>query len=422
MRGILDEEAKASQKMDAAIGTQRYQIHLKSQGQGPGKKTCPICTDTYTVGILTPCTHEFCRDCIKTWVAAHHRCPMCKKPISMAHCYEISVRESKLKLRKDQELEAQSDQPQLLDSPQRTRTHAGIYADFGEDRLKEVNDAPLDGPVLPTKVNALVRHLLWLRKADAGAKSIIFSQFGAFLNILKRALDRYNIGCSTFATKDGITRFKQDPAVECFLMDARAHASGLNLVNANHVFLCEPLLNTALELQAIARVDRIGQKHETNVWLYLVEGTVEESIYNLSTKRRLEHMATATKGKGKGTPNPEISEDNLEVANSMELQQANLSKLMDKDARLGEVVDMNDLWDCLFGHVNKDVEKNTISADPRYEDRAVRSFLAGQAADERHAAQVGYQERQKTDEALMALAAGQQADSDEESDLEMVDS
>ena len=53
--------------------------------------------------------------------------------------------------------------------------------------------------------------------------------------------------------------------MECFFLHAKAQASGLNLVNATHVFLCEPLINTAIELQAIARVHRIGQHNPTTV-------------------------------------------------------------------------------------------------------------------------------------------------------------
>ena len=39
---------------------------------------------------------------------------------------------------------------------------------------------------------------------------------------------------------------------ECFFLHAKAHSSGLNLVNATHVFLCEPLINTAIELQCVS--------------------------------------------------------------------------------------------------------------------------------------------------------------------------
>ena len=41
---------------------------------------------------------------------------------------------------------------------------------------------------------------------------------------------------------------------ECFFLHAKAHSSGLNLVNATHVFLCEPLINTAIELQYVISV------------------------------------------------------------------------------------------------------------------------------------------------------------------------
>lgn len=126
------------------------------------------------------------------------------------------------------------------------------------------------------------------------------------------------------------------------------------------MFLCEPLVNTALELQAIARVDRIGQQHETTVWLYVTSGTVEESVYNLSVKRRMEHMGrarlkatggdrrTATEKSGASTPEL-LDNAKLEAANTLELEQAALTKLMSKDRTAGEVVDKGDLWECLFG-------------------------------------------------------------------------
>ncbi|UKZ83592.1 hypothetical protein TrVFT333_011401 [Trichoderma virens FT-333] len=226
-----------------------------------------------------------------------------------------------------------------------------LYSEFDAGELEQMKNIELDGPSFTTKVDTLVRHLMWLRESDPGAKSIVFSQYKDFLNILRNAFSRFRIGYASIDDPDGITRFKEDPAVECFLLHARAHSSGLNLVNASHVFLCEPLLNTALELQAIARVDRIGQRHETTVWLYIVSGTVEESIYNLSVRRRMEHMGRNLKGKSKEST-PELLDANIEEANTLELEQAALSKLMSKDRSAGEMVDRSDLWECLFGHVN----------------------------------------------------------------------
>lgn len=87
------------------------------------------------------------------------------------------------------------------------------------------------------------------------------------------------------------------------------------------------------------------------MWLYIVSGTVEESIYNLSVRRRMEHMGRHLRGKSKQST-PELLDVNIEEANTLELEQAALSKLMSKDRSAGEMVDRSDLWECLFGHVN----------------------------------------------------------------------
>lgn len=254
-----------------------------------------------------------------------------------------------------------------------------IYSEFNPQKLAEIKNIDLNGPNYTTKVDTLVRHLLWLRESDPGAKSIIFSQYKEFLEVLTVAFRMHRIGWTSLDKAHGTTTFKEDAGTEVFILHARAHASGLNLVNASHVFLCEPLLNTALELQAIARVDRIGQQQETTVWLYIVDGTVEESIYNLSVERRMEHMGRSLKGKSKDST-PELLDASLDVANSLEMQQAHLSKLMGKDGISGEAVDKRDLWTCLFGHVNgrpTDDEQRLVS------NPVTRAFLAAEAAEER---------------------------------------
>ena len=225
------------------------------------------------------------------------------------------------------------------------------------------------------------RHILWLRDvADPGSKCIIFSQFRDFLNILQQAFQRFNIGCASIDRKTAISQFKNDPGVQCFLLHAKAHASGLNLVNATHVFLCEPLINTALELQAIARVHRIGQHSPTTVWMYLVDDTVEKTIYDISVERRLSHIGdkvpSPTK-KGKEVDTRDM-EDEIEVANSLEIQDAPIAKLL-ATGRGGEVVKEDDLWSCLFTRRPERLRP----AGGEEGERAVMGFLAGEAAEGR---------------------------------------
>ena len=310
------------------------------------------------------------------WFRAHRNCPVCKKQLTASNLHDITLKPQELKVHS--ETHHQGDESPDRAKGVTTRKISTIYTEFNTEKLAEIKDIDLDGPSFTTKVDTLTRHLLWLRESDPGAKSIIFSQYKEFLDVLALAFRRYRIGFTSFDKAHGITNFKEDPGTEVFLLHARAHASGLNLVNASHVFLCEPLLNTALELQAIARVDRIGQQHETTVWLYIVGGTVEESIHDLSVQRRMEHMGRNLKGKSKEST-PELLDTNLDEANALEMQQAHLSKLMGKDGISGEAVDKADLWTCLFGHLYPRPGQGEREAAVA----ATRRFLAADAAEAR---------------------------------------
>lgn len=62
-----------------------------------------------------------------------------------------------------------------------------------------------------------------------------------------------------------LERFKKDPSVLALLLTIDAGANGLNLIEATHVLLMEPVMNPGSELQAIGRVHRIGQTRPTVV-------------------------------------------------------------------------------------------------------------------------------------------------------------
>lgn len=333
-------------------------LNLKTTGEKEEIRMCPICQTEITNGVITTCGHQFDKDCLLPWLSRAGTCPTCKRPVRPFQLHPFTLKPQQLKLVDNGDEGSRS--PENNENGRRQpssspKSKNGIYSAFNSEKLAQIKAVDLDGPSFTTKVDAIVRHLLWLRESDPGAKSIIFSQYTDFFCVLSDAFNRYRIGFSSISDKSGIKRFTEEPGIECFLLHARAQSSGLNLVNANHVILCEPLLNTALELQAIARVDRIGQQQDTTVWLYIVEGTVEESIYNLSVQRRLEHMDRNLKGKEKGK---DVDESSLEIANAMEMEQASLTKLMRQKAgkEAGEEIPVDDLWTCIFGHVGRRAE------------------------------------------------------------------
>ncbi|SPO00716.1 related to S.pombe rad8 protein and Rdh54p [Cephalotrichum gorgonifer] len=350
MQSMLASEEKIRQKLSAAEAKHRYLINLKETGSKSREpRICIICQSTFAAGVLTVCGHQFCHECMRLWFRAHRNCPVCKTHLTPSNLHDIVLKPQELRIHPGA-ANGETDAEGSHEQRRGAQPHTSIYSEFSAEKLEAIKNIELHGPSFTTKVDALVRHLLWLRESDPGSKSIIFSSFPYFLSILENAFKRYDIGYTSITRPNGIKNFKEDPSLEVFILYAKAHSSGLNLVNASHVFLCEPLLNTALELQAIARIDRIGQQQETTVWLYLVDGTVEESIYNLSATRRLEHMGQVTKGKGKGQ---DASAEELEAANTLELEQAQLSRMIRRDRNGGEVVDKGDVWQCLFGQSSR---------------------------------------------------------------------
>jgi E3 ubiquitin-protein ligase SHPRH len=284
-----------------------------------------------------------------------------------------------------------------------------IYAEISTSTLNQIKSIDLPSSY-GTKIDTLARHIIWLREADPGAKSIVFSQYTDFLTVLSDALHALKIGSASIQQSNGIDKFRHDPSIECFLLDAKSDSSGLNLVCATHVFLCEPLVNPAIELQAIARVHRIGQMRATTVWMEIIADSVEEAVYELSVGRRLAHVAKQHSKEPKANSNETASgseldeaskvglsksdaaavqESALDVANSLELQRAPISRLLVRGTKGGgEVVDTDDMWKCLFGKPRaRGIEENGgVSGALRAEvDRQLRAeaaeerMIAGQA-------------------------------------------
>lgn len=268
---------------------------------------------------------------------------VCKQRISPWQCHDITYRPKEIHAVEESQSSSQANQ----DS---SEGNAKIYHKLGEQEVREINSIDLDSGGVSgygTKIDNMIRHLIYMRSSEAGSKTIVFSQFTQFLETFATALERNRIGYTIITKTGGVTKFKQDPNMEVFLLDAKSDASGLNLINASNVFLSEPLVNPAIELQAIARVHRIGQTRTTKVFMYLIEGSVEESIYEMSVSRRLEHVSRQSKSHA--TDEVVVEDKDLDAANSEEMQKAQLSKLLAGGKQQGELVKEDDLWQCLFG-------------------------------------------------------------------------
>jgi E3 ubiquitin-protein ligase SHPRH len=392
-RVLVANEQRKEARISTLLSKHRYLEHLKAEQSDAGvQRICVICQSTFEQGTLTVCGHVYCRDCILLWWNHHRSCPTCKRLLRSTDFHDITYKPQDLIVQK--EVEGDSDSPTRSLSgdsaiAERSTSADQIYSDIAATTLNQIKNIDLrEGASFGTKVDTMCRHVLWLREHDPGSKAIFFSQYREFLDVLGAAMAKNQIAFTRVDAKNGIENFKRDPNIECFLLHAKAHSAGLNLVNANHVFLCEPLINTALELQAIARVHRIGQQRETTVWMYLVADTVEESIYDISVTRRLAHLKRGVNGSahasrsGTATPKePGVTEGAIDAANSLELQSADLAKLLTSGKSGGEMVGSEDLWQCLFGKAER--RGQGLSAALGQADTEVGRFLRAEAAEER---------------------------------------
>jgi E3 ubiquitin-protein ligase SHPRH len=95
--------------------------------------------------------------------------------------------------------------------------------------------------------------------------------------------------------------------VRVLLIPLSLGADGLSVIEATHVFLVEPLISRATEMQAIARVSRIGQTKQTHVHKYVLAATIEEKIHTAQNcneaiiENAIDKSNKRSPGKGRAT-------------------------------------------------------------------------------------------------------------------------
>ncbi|CAL9069661.1 unnamed protein product [Musa banksii] len=211
---------------------------------------CPICLESDSDDpVLTPCAHRMCRECLlSSWrTPAGGPCPICRSPLSKAD---------------------------LITCPSESRFQVDVEKNWKES----------------SKVTKLIKYLK--RAQRSGEKSIVFSQWTAFLDLLEIPL-RKGIG---FLRLDGkLSRKKREIVLKEFsesrdkmvlLMSLKAGGVGLNLTAASNVFLMDPWWNPAVEEQAIMRIHRIGQKRQVRVRRFIVKDSVEGRMQQVQARKQ----------------------------------------------------------------------------------------------------------------------------------------
>ncbi|KAI9119451.1 hypothetical protein K1719_009327 [Acacia pycnantha] len=217
------------------------------------KLECPICLESADDPVFTPCAHRMCRECLlSSWsTQISGPCPICRHKINITD---------------------------LINCPFQNQF---VVSDVEKDWKES------------TKVSKLLEYLEHIERYRPAEKSIVFSQWTAFLDLLEIALKKKGIGYFRFDGKlqqknreRVLKEFNESRGERVLLMSLKAGGVGLNLTAASNVFMMDPWWNPAVEEQAIMRIHRIGQKRTVQVRRFIVEDTVEEKLQQVQAKKQ----------------------------------------------------------------------------------------------------------------------------------------
>ncbi|KAF3591047.1 hypothetical protein DY000_02024287 [Brassica cretica] len=213
-------------------------------------KECPICLESADDPILTPCAHRMCRECLLTsWRSAScGLCPICRTVLKKT---------------------------ELISCPTESIFRVDVVKNWKES----------------SKVSELIECLEKIRMSGTGEKSIVFSQWTSFLDLLEIPLRRRGIEFLRFdgklaqkAREKVLKEFNETNQKTVLLMSLKAGGVGLNLTAASNVFLMVLCLfklaffmsrNPSLNLHGLSLDDCAHMQH-----------TVEERMQQVQARKQ----------------------------------------------------------------------------------------------------------------------------------------
>jgi SNF2 family DNA or RNA helicase len=169
-----------------------------------------------------------------------------------------------------------------------------LYFLKGLTKLRQICDSPKlidEGGAFEGENSAKIEVLMeQITSKSPQHKILVFSQFVTMLDLIKTELEAINIPFAylTGQTRDRaaqVNEFQGNEAVRVFLISLKAGGIGLNLTEADYVYLVDPWWNPAVENQAIDRCYRIGQAKNVVAIKLICPNTIEEKIMLLQEKK-----------------------------------------------------------------------------------------------------------------------------------------
>ncbi|KAK5137261.1 hypothetical protein LTR08_000231 [Meristemomyces frigidus] len=293
----------------------KFGAHVLKQIRDDSGGECPICSEEpMEEQAVTGCWHSACKKCLLDYIEHQTgksevaRCFSCREAINARDVFEVvrhddddddggvgaagsAVEDSQLASSAlTAAMDVDDDEEDLYSSTQPPSGAQKLSASQPKSArisLRRTNQ------LSSAKIRTLLSHLKRHKRADPQSKTVIFSQFTSFLDILSPALQHSNI---TFLRFDGslsqkqraavLAEFAAAPGFVVLLLSLRAGGVGLNLTCAKRVFMMDPWWSWAVEAQAIDRVHRMGQTSGVEVVRLVVGGSIEEKMLRVQERKK----------------------------------------------------------------------------------------------------------------------------------------
>jgi len=146
---------------------------------------------------------------------------------------------------------------------------------------------------MSSKITSVINILENIKNSE---KVLIYTCFKTHMDIIKEAIESkinenvllLNGDYDEDERQDILTTFKNDKEHNIMIINYKLGSEGLNLMEANHVILCENWWCPSVMEQAKHRAYRIGQKRKVFIYNIITKDTIEEKIKKICDKK--EHI------------------------------------------------------------------------------------------------------------------------------------
>jgi DNA repair protein RAD16 len=225
-------------------------VHKRPTGENPGAYVCGLCHEVAEEPIASRCKHVFCREDIRQYMDSYWEdertaeCPVCFTRLTINLDQDELPPPDQLSSSRDDRHCSSIVNRMLNSSSLSSSTEMGTSVGSASRWTSS------------TKIEALLEELNQIRQSDHTVKSIVFSQFVSFLDLVYWRLRKAGYHCvkldgrMTPEQRDSVIKtFMTVPQVTVFLVSLKAGGVALNLTEASRIFIMDCWWNPAVEDQ-----------------------------------------------------------------------------------------------------------------------------------------------------------------------------